>query len=55
MCIRDSREWLRENIHAVGSVHPSPDELLTTVCGEGISAKPFLKYLTDKYTELYDL
>ena len=49
------REWLRENIHAVGSVHPSPDELLTTVCGEGISAKPFLKYLTDKYTELYDL
>jgi carboxypeptidase Taq len=49
------REWLRENIHSVGSVHPSPDELLTTVCGEGISAKPFLKYLTDKYTELYDL
>ena len=49
------REWLREKVHAVGSLHASPDELLTIITGEGVSAKPFLKYLRAKYSELYDL
>ena len=49
------REWLREKVHAVGSVHASPDELLTTICGEPVSPKPFLDYLHAKYSELYEL
>ena len=49
------REWLREKVHAVGSVHASPDELLTSIAGEVVSPKPFLEYLTAKYSELYEL
>jgi len=49
------REWLREKVHSVGSLHASPDELLTLITGEGVSAQPFLKYLRAKYSELYDL
>jgi len=49
------REWLREKVHSVGSVHSSPDELLTSIAGEVVSPTPFLEYLTAKYSELYDL
>ena len=49
------REWLRTHIHQVGSIHDSPDALLQTLTGHGIDPKPFLKYLTDKYSALYGL
>ena len=49
------REWLRAKIHAVGSVHASPDELLMSITGEPVSCKPFLDYLHHKYSRLYDL
>jgi len=49
------REWLREKVHSVGSIHASPDELLLTIAGEPVSAAPFLEYLTAKYSELYQL
>lgn len=49
------REWLREKVHNVGSVHASPDELLTSIAGEPVSPRPFLEYLTAKYSELYEL
>jgi carboxypeptidase Taq len=49
------REWLREKIHAVGSIYSSPDELLTAVTGGPVSSRPFLDYLTKKYSELYQL
>ena len=49
------REWLRQKVHAVGSVHASPDELLVSICGETVSPRPFLEYLTAKYSELYEL
>ena len=39
----------------VGSLHASPDELLTAVTGSPLSPKPFLKYLRDKYAKLYEL
>merc|ERR1711871_1741827 len=38
------REWLREKVHNVGSVHASPDELLTSIAGEPVSPRPFLEY-----------
>ena len=49
------REWLRDKVHAVGSIYASPDELLTTITGEPVSARPFLEYLNAKYSELYQL
>jgi carboxypeptidase Taq len=48
------RDWLRENVHAHGSVYPA-QELLNRVTGESLSARPFLDYLETKYGELYDL
>uniref|UniRef100_A0A7S0JK37 Carboxypeptidase Taq n=1 Tax=Calcidiscus leptoporus TaxID=127549 RepID=A0A7S0JK37_9EUKA len=49
------REWLRRKVHEVGSVHASPDELLMSIAGEPVSPRPFLEYLTHKYSELYEL
>mmetsp|Transcript_13911 Transcript_13911/g.23064 ORF Transcript_13911/g.23064 Transcript_13911/m.23064 type:complete len:554 (+) Transcript_13911:121-1782(+) len=49
------REWLREKVHAVGSAYASPDELLVSVTGEPVSPRPYLEYLTHKYSDLYKL
>mmetsp|Transcript_67069 Transcript_67069/g.111515 ORF Transcript_67069/g.111515 Transcript_67069/m.111515 type:complete len:544 (+) Transcript_67069:68-1699(+) len=49
------REWLRRNVHEVGSIPGSPDALLRRLTGEGVTPKPFLKYLTRKYSTLYEL
>jgi Zn-dependent M32 family carboxypeptidase len=50
------REWLREKVHAVGSLHASPDALISSITGGApVSPKPYLEYLTEKYTKLYDL
>ena len=50
------RECLREKVHKTGSVLSSPDELLTSVTGGGVSPQPFLTlYLRAKYSELYGL
>ena len=48
------REWLTEQIYRHGRTF-TPHELLTRVTGSGLDAAPYLKYLTDKYTGLYDL
>ena len=49
------REWLRTEIHEVGSTYASPDDLLRAVTGDGIDPAPFLDYLTAKYGALYGL
>lgn len=47
------REWLRSEIHEVGSLYPSLDDLLQKVTGEPLNAQYFLQYLEDKYTRMY--
>lgn len=47
-------EWLKDNIHVHGSVY-KPDELVKKVTGEELTAKYFIQYLNDKYSEIYDL
>ena len=47
-------EWLRDNIHKWGR-RLSPGELLKKVTGEELSVDPFLKYIEEKYTQLYGL
>merc|ERR1719379_2700049 len=49
------REWLRANVHEAGSVPGSPDALLQGLTGGGVSPQPFLRYLRQKYSQLYEL
>jgi carboxypeptidase Taq len=49
------KEYLRVRIHDVGSLYESPDELLAQATGSLMDPKIFTKYLTTKYSELYDL
>ncbi len=48
------RSWLKEHIHAYGSVY-EPGELLKRVTGEELSAKYFIDYLNEKYGGIYGL
>jgi len=49
------KSWLNENVHKVGSLYPSLDELLETGTGEPLNVKYFIQYLTEKYSELYNI
>jgi carboxypeptidase Taq len=49
------REWLRVNVHDRGSECDSADDLLVLVTGKPLDAEAFTKYLTEKYTKLYNL
>ena len=51
--IGDITAWLGEKIHRHGSLY-KPMELFTAVCGQ-FDARYFTDYLTEKYTDLYDL
>ncbi|KAL1915496.1 uncharacterized protein VTP21DRAFT_6620 [Calcarisporiella thermophila] len=49
------RLWLNENIHRVGSVYRSGDELVKHVTGSPLDARIFTRYVTEKYTDIYKL
>ena len=49
------KDWLKEKIHQVGSLHPNGDELMKAVTGSQLNPAVFLKYLRTKYTALYKL
>jgi len=46
--------WLADNIYRHGRTY-TPHELLVRTTGEGLNPQPYLEYLTEKYTGLYDL
>jgi carboxypeptidase Taq len=46
--------WLREKIHRHGSKF-EPQELVQKVTGSKIDPAPYVRYLTKKYSEIYDL
>lgn len=48
------REWLQTNIHRHGRRYSSL-ELLKKATGKEFSAKAFINYLNNKYSEIYDL
>lgn len=48
------RDFLRDHIHKYGSAKPTM-ELLKATTGEGFNAEYYIRYLTEKYTKLYDL
>jgi carboxypeptidase Taq len=49
------KSWLTEKIHKHGSLYESVDAHLEAQLGEKLNPKYFVKYLTDKYSELYQL
>jgi carboxypeptidase Taq len=49
------REWLQRKIHGVGSLYPSPDELLVHATGKPMDPSIFVSYLKTKYAALYGL
>ncbi len=44
--------WLRDNVHAHGSKYP-PQVLLERATGERLDAAPYVRYLNQKYANLY--
>ena len=47
-------QWLREHVHRHGFVKQA-DELMREVTGSSLTTEPFLRYLSAKYSALYDL
>lgn len=46
--------WLREHLHRHGAKF-EPVELLSAVTGSGLTARPYLRYLREKFEEIYNL
>ncbi|MBU0963234.1 MAG: carboxypeptidase M32 [Nanoarchaeota archaeon] len=44
--------WLKEKIHDKGALYKS-DELIKKICGSGLDPEAYIKYLNDKYKEIY--
>ncbi|KAK3828627.1 MAG: putative carboxypeptidase [Benniella sp.] len=49
------KSWLNKNIHEQGSLRESGDDLIRDLTGRPLDSQLYVKYLTDKYTEIYDL
>jgi len=49
------KKWLNENIHEQGSLKGSGDELILELTGRPLDSSLYVKYLTEKYTAIYDL
>ncbi|CAM9297987.1 unnamed protein product, partial [Ectocarpus fasciculatus] len=49
------REYLKDNVHQVGSLYDSPDVLIEKVTGRPMDVNVFLKYLKEKYSQIYKL
>ncbi len=47
-------DWLREHVHQYGGVY-YPDELMTQLTGERLSAEHFIRYVKAKYSKIYGL
>lgn len=48
------KTWLGEHVHRFSQLY-TPDDLLLRITGESLNPKPFIRYLTDKMTQVYDL
>lgn len=46
--------WLRENVHKHGRKY-NPQDLVQRITGSKITAEPYVRYLTGKYTDIYGL
>jgi carboxypeptidase Taq len=49
------KDWLTQTVHQHGRRYPSLDALLQDQLGEPLNPQYFVEYLTNKYTDLYQL
>ncbi|KAF9139520.1 hypothetical protein BG015_002000 [Linnemannia schmuckeri] len=49
------KEWLNKNVHEQGSLRESGDDLIFDLTGKHLDSSLYVKYLTDKYTAIYNL
>lgn len=47
------KHWLTENVHSHGNLY-NPPELIKKITGNELKVEPFLKYLKQKYSQLYE-
>ena len=52
--LNNLHSWLKENIHKYGSIY-LPAEIIKRVTGEELNPQYFIKYLKDKYYEIYNI
>ena len=52
--VSPATNWLRENIHQHGSVY-EPTELIKNATGEELTPEPFLNYLDEKFSDMYEV
>jgi carboxypeptidase Taq len=48
------REWLRKNVHEMGSIY-KPTELIQKITGEELDAKCFIEYIDKKFRAIYKI
>ena len=46
--------WMKDNIHHHGAKF-EPQELVQRITGSKIDPDPYMRYLTNKYTDIYEL
>lgn len=49
---KPSIDWMKKNVHHYSSLY-DPGDLVREITGKDTSAKPYLKYLEDKYSNLF--
>lgn len=47
------KQWLVKNVHSYGDLYDPPD-LIKMITGKELTVDPYLNYLQDKYSKLYD-
>lgn len=52
--VSSATNWLTENIHQHGSVY-EPSELIKNATGEELTPEPFLNYLDEKFSDMYEV
>lgn len=50
--VKEIKEWLVKNVYNYGNLH-DPASLIKMITGKELSVKPYLNYLSRKYSELY--
>jgi len=51
--LTQTKTWLTKNVHSQGNLY-DPAELIKKITGTEINVKPYLNYLNQKYSQLYD-
>ena len=50
---RNMKHWLVKNVHDYGNLY-SPPDLIKIITGKELSVNPYLNYLNEKYSRLYE-